>query len=373
MNQRQRIIQERFLDNEDEVIRRLKKAYKDALTEVEKKAQVLQNDIDRLSTLSGLATDAEEKARLLSMEQSKVYQKQYQDALKKQISSILDDLQVKEFATIDEYLKTCYEDGYIGTFYDMQGQGIPLIVPIDQEAVVQAVQLDSKISKGLYTRLGEDVAKLKRKITSEVSRAIATGVSYGQIAKNLERQSNIGYNNAVRIARTEGHRVQTAAAMDACQQAQDRGADVVKQWDATFDSRTRESHGMVDGEIRELNEKFSNGLMYPGGDGPAHEVINCRCALLQRARWATTGGFTKYDGFTKEIKKFKGPEEYAAFKKAYFSPENMKYMKFIRAKEEEFDTKDFRDILARMDDEDYAVFERLQAARPQFNGMYRAT
>ena len=44
---------------------------------------------------------------------------------------------------------------------------------------------------------------------------------------------------------------------------------------------------MVDGEIRALDEKFSNGLMYPGDpSGSAAEVINCRCVLLQRAKWA---------------------------------------------------------------------------------------
>lgn len=42
----------------------------------------------------------------------------------------------------------------------------------------------------------------------------------------------------------------------------------------------------VDGEIREIDEKFSNGLMFPGDpSGGAAEVVNCRCSLLERARW----------------------------------------------------------------------------------------
>jgi hypothetical protein len=92
---------------------------------------------------------------------------------------------------------------------------------------------------------------------------------------------------AMRIARTEGHRIQCQAGMDACYKAKDMGADVLKQWDATLDARTRESHQQVDGQVRELDEKFSNGLMFPGDpSGGAAEVVNCRCALLQRARWA---------------------------------------------------------------------------------------
>ena len=287
MNKRQKIVQEQFLNNEEAVIRKLKNQYHHALKDIEKKAQSLQDDINRLGTLANLATDEEEKAKFLSMQQSKVYQKQYQDALKKQIGSVLDNMQVEEFKTVSEYLQKCYEDGFIGTMFDLQGQGITMCFPLDQEAMVRAIQLDSKISQGLYTRLGEDVSVLKKKITAQVSRGIATGASFQQMAKQLSKVSDIGFNNAVRIARTEGHRIQVQSAMDACYKAKDKGADVVKQWDSTLDGRTRPSHQRVDGEIRELDEKFSNGLMYPGdSSGRAAEVVNCRCALLQRARWA---------------------------------------------------------------------------------------
>ena len=287
MNKRQKLVQQRFLNNEEAVIRRLKSVYGQSLKDIEKKAQALQDDINRLGTLANLATDEEEKAKFLSMQQSKVYQKQYQDALKKQVGSILDNMQVEEFKTVSEYLQKCYEDGFIGTMFDLQGQGIPLCFPMDQEAMVRAVQLDSKISHGLYSRLGEDIALLKKKITAQVSRGISTGMSFQQVAQQLAGYTNIGYNNAIRIARTEGHRIQVQSAMDACHKAKEKGADVVKQWDAALDSRTRESHAAVDGEIRELDKPFSNGLMFPGDpSGRAEEVINCRCALLQRAKWA---------------------------------------------------------------------------------------
>lgn len=318
MNQRQKIVQEQFLNNEEAVIRKLKNQYSHALKEITKKAQALQDDINRLGTLTNLATDEEEKARFMSMQQSKIYQKQYQDAMKKQIGSILDNMQVEEFKTVSEYLTTCYEDGFVGTMFDLQGQGIPLCFPMDQEAMVRAIQLDSKISNGLYTRLGEDVAVLKKKITSQISRGIATGMSFQEVAGQLSKVSNIGYNNAVRIARTEGHRIQVQSGMDACYKAKDKGADVVKQWDATLDSNTRESHVMVDGEVRELDEKFSNGLMFPGDpSGGAAEVVNCRCALLQRARWAVGGSFTKMNNETGEIMDFSDIDEYNEFKKQY--------------------------------------------------------
>ena len=287
MNKQQKLVQQQFLNNEEAVIKRLKQVYGQSLKDITGKAQELQNQINSLQGAFNAAQDATEKAQLQSMIQSKVYQKQYQDALKKQIGSILDNMQVEEFKTVSEYLQKCYEDGFIGTMYDLQGQGIPLCFPLDQEAMVRAVQLDSKISNGLYSRLGEDVSVLKKKITAQVSRGISTGMSFQQVAKQLSAYTNIGYNNAIRIARTEGHRIQVQSGMDACYKAKEKGADVVKQWDSTLDGRTRESHQAVDGELRELDKPFSNGLMFPGDpSGGAAEVVNCRCALLQRARWA---------------------------------------------------------------------------------------
>lgn len=365
MNKRQKIVQEQFLNNEEEVIRRLKAIYSTARKDIEKKAKALQDDINRLGTLANLSTDAEEKVKFLSMQQSKIYQKQYQDALKKQIDSILDDMQVEEFKAISEYLQKCYEEGYVGTLFDLQGQGIPLCFPMDQESVVRAVQLDSKISHGLYTRLGEDIDLLKLKISAQVSRGIATGMTFQQVAQQLAATSNTGYFNAIRIARTEGHRIQVQAGMDACYKAKDMGADVAKQWDCTLDDRTRESHVAVDGEIRELDKPFSNGLMFPSDpDGAAEEVINCRCALLQKARWAFEGGFSKMNNFTKELETFESPEDYAEFKKAFFSTENRKYMGFVRQMEEKYSTKDFASWLGEMTDKEYDKFSLLTVKNP---------
>lgn len=372
MNNRQKIVQEQFLNNEEAIIKRLKQVYNKSLADIEEKTKALQDDINRLGALADLAEDDEEKAKILSMQQSKVYQKQYQDAMKKQIGSVLDQMQVEEFKTVSDYLNKCYEEGFVGTMYDLQGQGIPLCFPMDQEAIVRAVQIDSKISQGLYSRLGEDVSMLKKKITAEVSRGISTGVSYQQIAQQLAGVSKIGFNNAVRIARTEGHRIATQSAMDACYKAKDHGADIVKQWDATLDSSTRESHSQVDMEIRELDKPFSNGLMFPGDPrGGAAEVVNCRCSLDQRARWELEGEFTKWDGFTGELKTFESQEAYDEYKKAYFSKENKQYMKYVEEMQGKYNSGNFEKVMAQMTDAEYKHFTKLQAARPTFEGMYR--
>lgn len=346
MNKRQRLVQERFLDNEEEVIRLLEKSYQKAMDSIIIKTKELKKQIAELEETINTAAEGELK-KLLSMKQSKIYQMQYQEALRKQINSILDDLHVNEFKNISDYLKKCYDDGFLGVLFDLHGQGIPLIFPIDQESVVRAVQLDSKISEGYYQHLGVDITKLKREIAAEVSRNISTGASWSNMALILNAKMQIGINNAIRVARTEGHRIQNQAAMDACYKAKDMGCDTLKQWDSSLDKRTRKSHQNVDGEIKELDEPFSNGLMYPGDPrGRASEVINCRCALLQRGEWEldeeeleTLKERAKYYGLDKE-------KNFEEFKKKYMKASESS---IIKPKEH---SEAFKDIMSQIKDFD---------------------
>lgn len=142
--------------------------------------------------------------------------------------------------------------------------------------------------------MGEDVTYLKKAVRAEVSRGIANGSTWNEVAGKLSRHMantpfQRAYNNSIRIARTEGHRIQVQSAMDAQKIAKSKGADIVKQWDSTLDGNTRDLHRLLDGQIREIDEPFEVGgrkVEAPGMFGDPAEDCNCRCCLLQRARWA---------------------------------------------------------------------------------------
>jgi len=300
MNKRQKEIQQSFLDNEKAVLKKLEANYQDAIFEINDKIEKLM---------------ARDDANL----QNVIYQVEYQKALKKQVEGILESLHSNEFTTVSEYLTKAYEDGFIGTMYDMQGQGIPIVVPIDQKQVVIAIQHETKLSEGLYAALGKDTSRLSKQIAAEISRGISNAATYGEIARNIASFSNIPKNNAARIARTEAHRIQNKATADAQWKAKEKGADVVKQWDSTLDGRTRDSHRKLDGQIRELDEPFEvNGMtaMQPGDFGDPAEDCNCRCVLLQRARWALGNDFTKWDQESGGIVEIKA-KDYNSFKMKY--------------------------------------------------------
>lgn len=275
VNKRQIEVQKVSADNEERVIRQLRQVYNQASKDCAAKIQELsmRTDMENLQTI--------------------IYQKQYQEALKKQIDGILNELNSNSFTTIADYLGKCYETGFIGTLYDLQGQGIPLCFPINQEEVVQALQVDSKISQGLYQRMGEDTDYLKKSIKAELSRGISNGSSWnvvaGKIASGMNSPFTKAYNRAIGIARTEGHRIQQESTLHCQQRAKSKGADVLKQWDSTLDGVTRPTHRELDGQIREVDEPFEVAgmkAMYPGAFGNPAEDCNCRCCLLQRARWA---------------------------------------------------------------------------------------
>ena len=288
MNRWEIEVQKSLLDSEEAALKELEKQYAKSLKDINEKVKGFQTDIDLLDqALSQDGLDETTRAMLQSQKRSKIYQQNYQKALQGQVSGILDKMHGDNYATIDKYLNGCYETGYIGTMYSIAGQGVPLVVPINQAAAVKAVLTDSKVSNGLYAALGVNVKKLKKSIAQEISRGIASGLPYSDIARNISSVSKAPLWRAKTIARTEGHRIQQTSSRDAQYAAKKKGADVLKQWDAALDGRTRDSHARVDGEIRELDEKFSNGLMFPGDpSGGAAEVVNCRCVALTRARWA---------------------------------------------------------------------------------------
>lgn len=288
-----------------------------------------------------------------------IYQIEYQKALKTQVQAILEQLQVNEFETVSDYLTRCYNTGFIGSMYSFHKQGLPFLIPIDQKQVVDAIRHKTKLSKKLYDELGVDIKKLQKNIASEISRGISTGLGYGDIARNISLQGRIPLNRAMTIARTESHRIQCQATSDAQYKAKEKGADVLKQWDAALDGATRPNHRKLDGQIRELDEPFEVAgmkAMFPGDFGKASEDCNCRCAILQRARWALD---------EEELNELKERAAYYGLDKTKdFEEFQEKYMK---AAEKEKDSVDILEESSKIkseeltDDEVKAVYDYMSA------------
>ena len=148
LNKREKEVYEGLLDREGRVLKDLERQYKRALRDIDNKIKLLQSD---------------------ELTQSRIYQVNYQKALKGQVEAILEKLHGDEYSTIQQYLSDSYTDTYVGTMYAMSGKGVHVITPIDQKAAVKAVITDSELSTDLYAALGYDMDKLKKHIREEIT------------------------------------------------------------------------------------------------------------------------------------------------------------------------------------------------------------
>ena len=193
MNKRQKQVQQSLLNSEIDVLNALEESYQKAL-----------NDINGVIAKLLARKDTENL-------QAIIYQLKYQRLLKSEIEGFLNALHTQNYQLIDDYLKDSYITAHIGTLFDLQGQGVPLILPLNQEQMISAITLNSKLSEPLYNSLGYDVEHLKINVVSEISRGIAQRLSYAEMARNLSAKTKLPMKRTLNIARTEGHRIQQEA------------------------------------------------------------------------------------------------------------------------------------------------------------------
>lgn len=130
------------------------------------------------------------------------------------------------------------------------------------------------------------------RMNKEVLQGILQGESMSKIAKRFQNVLGMNKASAIRNARTAVTNAENWGRFQSFIDAEAKGTVLVKVWSAQIDSRTRDSHRKVNGERRNIHEKFSNGLMYPGDpDGAGAEVYNCRCGM-----WGDPIGFKDKNG-----------------------------------------------------------------------------
>lgn len=306
-------VEKTHLKLEKEAVDELRKSYEQALKDIQERVKYLQSD---------------------EALESKIRQLNYQRALETQITGVLDVLKTDNIITINKYLNEAYNNGFVGSLYCMQKENIPIALGIDEKQVLTSIS--KKIENMTFADREEtNMNDFKKKVKAEITRGIANGSKYSEIVRNLDNVTNEGVNSSYRICRTEMGRVSQEAKYDSMVKAKESGADVVKQWDSTMDSKTRESHAKVDGEVKELDEPFSNGLMFPGDPtGGAAEVINCRCVMLERARWAVEPELKGESTFTKAVRNKDGKATINTFNANSYKEFKQKFFKWEEIKEE---------------------------------------
>ena len=125
--------------------------------------------------------------------------------------------------------------------------------------------------------------KTKQRVTREINEILThsetEGIGPYQVAEQIKDKFNdLKTWEANRIARTEINRADNEYRFN---DIMDNDLIDYVKWHANIDEKTRDSHEHVNGEIVRKGELFSNGLRFPGDpNGPAKEVMNCRCSIV---------------------------------------------------------------------------------------------
>lgn len=120
-------------------------------------------------------------------------------------------------------------------------------------------------------------------VRKRLTAGIQDGLTREQMKEQIEEVAGFNEFRADTIARTEVMGAYNHGHLDGALALGDAGP-VMKSWHTTRDGRTRPSHADANRQTVPLREPFIVGgsrLMHPGDvNGPAEEVINCRCTPL---------------------------------------------------------------------------------------------
>ena len=185
----------------------------------------------------------------------------------------------------------------------------------DRDELVSFTLIDRKTMERLMIDGKVDVPKKKvdipkdeqwnmKTLGSKLLLGIQNGDSIPKIADSFQEVIGANRASAVRNARTMTTSAECHGRMDSYENLAKQGVIQKKHWIATGDSRTRDTHLELDGQERDIDEAFSNGLMFPGdASGEPSEVWNCRCSIASKIV-----GFRKADGSVAKVADVNEPE-----------------------------------------------------------------
>lgn len=185
-------------------------------------------------------------------------------------TDMVNALMPKVYSFNANYAMYTIENGYkIRTAFDL----------VDESTVKLLMKGQGVLPVNL--NIPRDLAWNRQKIQSVVLRGIIRGQTNKDIAKLFRLIVGMNQRSAARNARTATTAAENGGRVYSYEQAEAMGIELMQEWQATLDGRTRHSHRLLDGEQIKVGGKFSNGCRYPGDpQGRPEEIYNCRCTLV---------------------------------------------------------------------------------------------
>ena len=304
----------------EEMEKRLSAIYSRAEKEIQKTAEeyfarfAKQDEAKRKLLEQGKITEDEYK----KWRKGKVmYGKRFTE-MKEQCAKQLLNVNQTAVAYINGELPEVYAINYNALAGSVDGVGGYSFTLVDADTVRDLAVTDTSLLPYKEIDPAKDIPWNMKKINAETLQGILQGESMDKIAKRLRNVQKMNKTQAIRSARTIVTGAENKGRLDSHKRAEEDGIILEEKWVATKDGRTRHSHAMLNGETKKTNEKFSNGLEYPGDPrGRPEEVWNCRCTLV-----------AKVNGFKKaQVQKAMAEQQTTAFTPAKTTAEAEAYAK----------------------------------------------
>jgi hypothetical protein len=141
--------------------------------------------------------------------------------------------------------------------------------------------INSEVLQGIVQ--GESIPDMSKRIFGEIMKTSKTeGLTDKEMGALLKRNRDA----SIRSARTIVTGAENKGRQDSYERATEDGIIIKREWIATNDSRTRDWHTELDGQLADVDEYFENSIgliKYPGdpsADGA--NVYNCRCTIAAK-------------------------------------------------------------------------------------------
>lgn len=272
-----------------EIVKRLRSVYRNAQKEIIKQldAQTKRmNALDKVKRAeleAGKITEKEYKSWLMGQ---LFAQKQWLDKVDSVATTLLHANRQANSIVEGKKRAVFGENATFQAYQLEKGMGADLSFGVyDSATVTRLIKEQPELLPRRVVNGVKDKAWNRTQISNAVAQGIIQGDSIEDIANRIAKQTASQNMSAMtRYARTAMTSAQNAGRVEAMQEAQDMGIKVQKQWVATLDSKTRDAHAMLDGQVVDIDKPFHSELgdiMYPGDPSanPAN-VYNCRCALV---------------------------------------------------------------------------------------------
>ena len=267
------------------LLRRLRLSYRQASLSLQQKIEDYLEQFEKEDAKMRALYDSGElsHADFLKWRQKAIINTKQWIDMREQLANDLVNQDKIAASIINDTLPDVYAENHnYGTYEAEVGSGIDTTYTMYDKSTV-ALLLKEK--QDLLPQPSVDVAKDKlwnrQHIQSAVLQGILTGESMNDIAKRFEEVVGMDERAAMRNARTAVTCAENAGRNDSYTRAAAFGIRMKRVWLAVLDDRVRDSHAIMDGEMREVGEKFSNGCLFPGDpSGAPAEIYNCRCRLI---------------------------------------------------------------------------------------------